>query len=1267
MKNYKCFFIYLLLTFLGCMTTYAVEEEKAGRSFMDAIPVNFSDGGNAFTDVRDSYSYDYYPYRFPWDGQICYTYGNAVYYRLELEYMSDIVIHNWESPEVNCSTVFLVAPIDPSAEPHDGYSCDSVYDVASFMGGEVPGFDSLNAPPGTSRVLGYLRAERVPRGIYYIIVAGSKYMNGSIPNGMLRTTVATGECPFIPDETDYSSQYNSVHTLIPAVAGDTVSMFSTIGSCHREMQYYDGLGRPVQHLSFRSSTEGRNLVSRQEYDILGRDWKQWLPLPYVGKDDLLSFVPDRNLEHESGVFYEDSCAFAYQVYDGSPLNRVKEYYGAGKSWHADGRSVKNDYRINTDTDCCFNFYVSGTREAPALSFARFYPANNLSIKETLDEGGCYNCSFTDEQGHIILERSIAETDTLDTYYVYDDYDNLCFVLPPAASQYLPSLFQTGETIQNVLKQYAYQYRYDYRNRCIGKKLPGCDWVEMIYDAGDRLVFSQDGRQRKCGEWSFVLSDLSGRSVVTGIYYGMPNVQECALLNVYVTFEPTDLAAIHGYVIHAPEIVHLDSLKVLQANYYDTYDYRNKLSGFVSALDYTADEDYGTFYADKNGAPSHCKGLLTGNMTCTLGDERELYGCYYYDYNRNLVQERRTTLNGEITVSRYSFNFSGQPVRSAENYGGGVELKKDYAYDLAGRLIEEVHISKNDTTRFIYSHDALGRVKSRLRVHGTDSLATENDYNIRNWLTAIRSPHFSQTLYYTDGTGTPCYNGNISSMTWATGSDSQLCGYKFMYDGLNRMTDALYGEGNNLTINSDRFNEHIMEYDKMGNILGLKRSGQTSLDKYGLIDNLSLVYDGNQLKSVTDNAVNSVYGNGFDFKDSANKETEYEYDANGNSIKDLNKKITDIQYNILNLPCRIHFEDGNSISYLYDANGVKLRTTHITGSDTTITDYCGNVIYENGVPEKLLTGYGYVSLNNNEYHYFIRDHQGNNRVVVDEDGKVEEVNDYYPFGGLMASSSDSVQPYKYNGKELDRKGGLDWYDYGARQYDAALGRFITIDPLAESSYFVNPYTYCLNNPFNRVDPSGLASHYNWDSQRYEDERGNEVAWESVQQEYGIGKGSRDSNGDDNSPSKPQADSVVETTPKLDPNTSKDNADAWEKLIKLRGPVLTVSTAPIIPKNSKLAKAIWSKSRRVLQASNNTSIASLIFRKYLGNTSTVKWLPKAASLGGQLGRAAGKILMPLGVAFTIYDGYSIIKDFITSPSDSFFENARNNVTTIGMYNE
>ena len=186
----------------------------------------------------------------------------------------------------------------------------------------------------------------------------------------------------------------------------------------------------------------------------------------------------------------------------------------------------------------------------------------------------------------------------------------------------------------------------------------------------------------------------------------------------------------------------------------------------------------------------------------------------------------------------------------------------------------------------------------------------------------------------------------------------------------------------------------------------------------------------------DDAVSATaWGNGFDFKDGTWLSMEYVYDVNGNLTKDLNKKIIGIQYNYLNLPCRVEFENGNSISYLYDANGTKLRTTHVIGNDTTVTDYCGNVIYENGTPKMLLTEVGYVSLNDDKYHYFIQDHLGNNRVVVDQDGKVEEVNDYYPFGGVMASSTNSVQSYKYNGKELDRKGGLDWYDYGARMYDA----------------------------------------------------------------------------------------------------------------------------------------------------------------------------------------------------------------------------------------
>ena len=120
--------------------------------------------------------------------------------------------------------------------------------------------------------------------------------------------------------------------------------------------------------------------------------------------------------------------------------------------------------------------------------------------------------------------------------------------------------------------------------------------------------------------------------------------------------------------------------------------------------------------------------------------------------------------------------------------------------------------------------------------------------------------------------------------------------------------------------------------------------------------------------------------------------------------------------------------------------------------TQKTDYCGNMIYENGQLSKILTDVGYITLANSTptYHYYLQDHLGNNRVVIDEHGQVEQVNHYYAFGGLMGESTGGgTQPYKYNGKELDRMHGLDWYDYSARHYDAVLGRWMCVDPLAEN--------------------------------------------------------------------------------------------------------------------------------------------------------------------------------------------------------------------------
>ena len=173
-----------------------------------------------------------------------------------------------------------------------------------------------------------------------------------------------------------------------------------------------------------------------------------------------------------------------------------------------------------------------------------------------------------------------------------------------------------------------------------------------------------------------------------------------------------------------------------------------------------------------------------------------------------------------------------------------------------------------------------------------------------------------------------------------------------------------------------------------------------------------------------------------------------------------------------------FADGSTITYTYAADGTKLRTVHNINGTTTQKDYCGSAIYENGVAKLWQTEAGYISMDDSKYHYYLQDHQGNNRVVVSETGASEEINHYYAFGGLFGNSNN-VQPFKYNGKELDTKKGLNWYDYGARQYDATLGRWFVVDPLAEKYYAWSPYNYCVNNPVKFVYPNGKGIETVWD--------------------------------------------------------------------------------------------------------------------------------------------------------------------------------------------
>ena len=324
------------------------------------------------------------------------------------------------------------------------------------------------------------------------------------------------------------------------------------------------------------------------------------------------------------------------------------------------------------------------------------------------------------------------------------------------------------------------------------------------------------------------------------------------------------------------------------------------------------------------------------------------------------------------------------------------------YNKYNNKIETMTLSAGNVTRMVasYSYDDIGRLVS-LKRSGNAGIVNYA-YNIRNWLKEAKSDRFCQNLLYENTGAYPCFNGNISRMQWQTSKDNVLRGYDFAYDGLNRLEESTYSEGAGMSQNKNRYSENILSYSPNGSIERLQRYGKKNNGTFGLIDDLSYSYNGNQVKAISDKAGSLLYDGSFDFKDGANADVEYFYDANGALVKDLNKGISNIEYDILgNLKC-ITFSNGFKTKYIYDAAGNKLRITH-ESVVTNTTDYIGNFVLEDGKLSKNLFDGGYCSFDNNQnptFHYYEKDHLGSVRMVVNENGTIEQVNHYYQLEGYM---------------------------------------------------------------------------------------------------------------------------------------------------------------------------------------------------------------------------------------------------------------------------
>ena len=331
-------------------------------------------------------------------------------------------------------------------------------------------------------------------------------------------------------------------------------------------------------------------------------------------------------------------------------------------------------------------------------------------------------------------------------------------------------------------------------------------------------------------------------------------------------------------------------------------------------------------------------------------------------------------------------------------GGGLQSSDWVDFQAALDLSKASH--GNDPCPFTNNtYDGIGQVSSLAYAGSLGSLSY--GYNVRGWLTDIQGGMFSEHVWYNNGPGAHAFNGQVSAAWSSIGQNGVPNGYKYYYDSLGRMTDAVYGESTSLSSGTGRYSEHSITYNANGAVTGLKRNGRLDNGSWGLVDDLAFTLDGDRLLTVEDAATELSYENAFDFHGGG--DDEYSFDGNGRLTYDPNKGV-EVSYDLTGVPSTVIIGDVLN-SYTYSADGVKQRVySHFyghmaplaldavpmgrgpldgggligpgTGNDFSVfrdTRYCGPFVLESDTLSKALFPGGFCTMSGGQptFHYYVR--------------------------------------------------------------------------------------------------------------------------------------------------------------------------------------------------------------------------------------------------------------------------------------------------------